>query len=120
MPKIQFTIPGQAPSKGNFRRAGKDWRKRWRRIKEFEEDVGKRATSAGAKQIAKKYNDKDVTVTTDCYNQRADAGNIAKGVVDAMKGICYKDDAGVREQNYPYKDRKKGRVVVTVEWKKRK
>lgn len=121
---IQFCYWGQAPSKSNYR-----WsrtlaaRKKWARIKQFEEDFGVLAREAWVhakrngfqgSMLRKKP---PVSVIMWPYNQKIDASNIGKGALDALEGICYLNDKHVGCDIKPMQhDRKGGRIYVQVQW----
>lgn len=109
-------VLGQAPSKGNFRRGGRNWRTRWGRIKDFEQEIGSIAMTDAEIRRAYATHGEPNTVRTFCYNQRADAGNISKGVLDALEGVLYVNDRVIRDDAVPRKDKGKARVEIEVEW----
>lgn len=110
---ITITVPGQAPSKSNYRHHSKDWRKKWKRIKGFEEAVGKAAIAAGAKQMRRKYNG-SVHVHTATYKQRIDPSNAEKAIHDALQGICYDNDKTISNSCEAKRDKGKARIVITI------
>lgn len=121
LPSIRFTIEGKCPSKGNYRwRNDAAARKRWKRIKDFEEMVANLATAKGAKAHARHHRDQDVRVNVTCYNQQGDSDGIAKGVYDALQHIAYDNDKHIDKANKPVTDDKGARVVVTITWRERK
>lgn len=116
---INFVYRGQAPSKSNFRRGGKDWRKKWSRLKQFEEEIGWLARAEISKldecPTVWLYDYPEPTVTVYAYAQRADADNIAKSLLDGLEGVCYLNDKYVAVKVFPKKGGP-GRLEVKVEW----
>lgn len=86
-PTLSFRYEGSPPSKSNFRRSGKDWRKKWQRIKEFESEIGWLAKAAGAS-----VRDEPAGVYIKASNVRLDLDNILKATVDALCGVAIADD----------------------------
>lgn len=110
--EISFWYYGQVPSKSNFRRAGKDWRERWSRIKQFEKDIKKLATEAGGKTMPR---GSEVELYYEMYNQLIDCSNGDKGLADALEGICYEKDKVVTKGGYQcFKDKQGPRMYVRV------
>lgn len=89
---ISFHYSGRIPSKGNFRRGGPDWRKRWAAIKTFQDDLAKCAIIAGAKR---KNLDGPKEVRIRVIGQRLDLDGACKASLDALNAVCYRDDAQV-------------------------
>jgi Holliday junction resolvase RusA-like endonuclease len=120
LPSIRFTILGKAPSKGNYRwKNDEAGRRRWKRIKDFEELVAQLAMAKGAQRLRKGFRDEDVRVLVTCYNQDGDSDGIGKGVWDALEGVCYENDKHIDKPNKPVVDNKGARVTVTVTWRKK-
>lgn len=117
MKRIRLVVPGQAPSKGNYRWSNsKSGRRRWARIKEFEKAVAEAAIEAKQKAKIRGIPKGRCTVDVVCHNQRADSDNIAKGAIDSLHGVCFRDDKDIWKRSHPQKDKEKGRVEVTVTW----
>ena len=115
---VWFVVPGQAPSKANFRWAGPDRRKRWERIAAFEREIGFAGISA---VTTRKHRDAPLgsrcCVEVACFNQRADPDNIKKGVLDGLeKAGCIPNDKTVDGRAYPEKDGLGARLAVFVWW----
>ncbi len=87
---VSFTVPGPVPSKSNFRRGGKDWRTRWARIVQYEQEVGLAAMAAGAKKHLGKG---PARVKVLLVNQTLDLDNSLKCPIDGLKGVAFKDDS---------------------------
>lgn len=115
-PAVRFCYRGQAPSKSNFRRGGKDWRRRWQRIKSFEEAVGWRALQAGGAGMLRRSAEYRCRVDITAVNQRADPDNITKSVLDALEGVCFVNDREVASSVRPLKDSGDAYLAVTVRW----
>lgn len=109
---ITITIPGQAPSKSNYRHFSKGWQRKWKRIKDFEGEVGKAATAAGAKKLAKKYDSVRVDVVG--YRQNADPDNWLKSCIDGLKNVAFPDDKDVASSARREQDKGKARVEITI------
>lgn len=85
---VSFWYSGQVPSKTRFRKSGKDWRQRWKRIKDFEEQIGYLAMAAGAK-----CSEQPVELYVLARKQRGDLDGLLKAVQDGMEGIAFVDDS---------------------------
>ncbi len=94
---LSFSVPGVVPSKSNFRR-GKDWRRRWTRIKAYEEEVGYAALEAGAAHALGRHGGKPVRVELAAFNQpgNLDLDGMWKILLDAVEGVCIENDRQVR------------------------
>ena len=107
---VKLTYHGDLPSKSNFRKSGKDWRKRWARILESEIEIGWLAKAQGAK-----VTDKPVALTVVLYNQRLDADNSTKIIGDALENICYENDKQVKTWSVgTVRDKHGPRVSIAV------
>lgn len=115
MNSVSFSYVGQVPSKANFRKGGKTWRQRWKRIKNYEHDIGYLATQAGAKELAREHPLATVSVELDCYSQWADPDNCLKATLDGLIGIAFEDDAGVWSAARAHVG-KPARVEVTISY----
>lgn len=89
---ITFTRYGRVPSKSNFRRGGKDWRKKWAAITAFQEEIGILALQAGARPLYRKM---AVEVQATLIGQRLDVDNAGKAILDGLEGVCYENDSQV-------------------------
>lgn len=120
MRSLSFTYQGQAPSKSNFRWAGPDrWRK-WKRIKDFQDEIGQLAwlelVSSLIVSPAKALNEwSPPHVTIHAHKQRIDTEGANKAVLDSMIGVLYVDDKNVGVTAIPRPDGP-ARLVITVEW----
>lgn len=119
---VSFIIRGQAPSKGNYRHV-KPWKvpkgkvHPWTRIKEFEKRVAQKGMALKTAARRAGCKGEPTLVRTICVNQRADAGNISKGVLDALEGIYYNNDKLIGDDARPVKDPKqKAHVQVVIVW----
>lgn len=119
---VSFVIKGQCPSKGNYRHV-KPWKvpkgrqHPWTRIKNFEAEVAKKGM--GLKPAARRAGcrGEPTLVRTICVNQRADAGNVSKGVLDALEGIYYNNDKLIGDDARPVKDpEQEAHVRVEIVW----
>lgn len=107
---MKLMYHGALPSKANFRKSGKDWRKRWARIKAAENDIGMLAVAGGAK-----VTDKPVALTVVLYNQRLDADNALKVLGDALENVCYRNDKQIQTWSVgTVRDGKGPRVSIAV------
>ena len=107
---MKFTYHGNLVSKSNFRKGGKDWRKRWARIKAAENDIGMLAVASGAR-----VTDKPVAVTVVLYNQRIDTDNSLKVIGDALENVCFHNDKQVKTWSVgTVRDKHGPRVSIAV------
>lgn len=107
---MKFLYHGRLPSKSNFRKGGKDWRKRWARIKAAQDDIGMLAIASGAR-----LTQRDVAVMVVLYNQRIDTDNSLKVIGDALEGVVIHNDRQVRTWSVgTVKDKDGPRVSIAV------
>lgn len=88
--RIAFCYEGRAVSKANFRWSPRNAasRKQWKRIKEFESEIGWLAKAAGAR-----CSEKPAALYVIAINQRPDLDNCLKGCIDALRGVAFYDDS---------------------------
>ncbi len=111
--RISFWVKGRVPSKSNFRRSGKDWKKKWDLIVAYQTDVAKAAMSAGGRRLARGGR---VGVFILLYNQDIDADNAWKATLDGMEEVCYDKDKVVKKGGFDSREDDGGpRVRVLVE-----
>lgn len=107
---VEFVYEGKLPSKSNFRRGGKDWRKKWARIRATQDDIGMLAIASGAK-----VTDKPIAVTVVLYNQRIDTDNSLKILGDSLEGVVIENDRQIRNWSVgSVKDKDGPRVSIAV------
>jgi hypothetical protein len=87
---IRFEVPGVVPSKSNYRfsrtRKGLEG---WRRIKNYEAEVGKSAMVAGARYRQQPL---PISLTVMLVNQPVDLDNALKCPIDGLKGVVIPND----------------------------
>ena len=86
---VRFSVKGDAPSKSNFRRSGKNWRQRWKRIKDYEAVVGWEAKAAGASVRP----DCQVHVELTSFGLGNDVDNLFKSGLDSLQEVAFPDDS---------------------------
>ncbi len=92
MSSVSFTVPGRVPSKSNYRFANTDKaREQWRRILQYQQDVGMSALAAGAKKHLGKGK---ARVKVLLINQKCDLDNALKCPIDGLKNVAFYDDSG--------------------------
>ncbi len=80
------------PSKSNYRFANTDKaREQWRRILQYQQDVGMSALAAGAKKHLGKGK---ARVKVLLINQKCDLDNALKCPIDGLKNVAFYDDSG--------------------------
>lgn len=114
--RIQFCYSGQCPSKANFRWNSKDGRRRWKRIKAFEEAIGFKAIQAASAPKLRETLGKRVSVEIVAVNQRTDPDNCAKSILDGLEGVMFADDKDVAVSIRPGRDEGDAYVQITVMW----
>ena len=86
---VSFTVPGRAVSKSNYRHSKSNPLK-WKRVLDYQQEVGLSAIAAGAK---KRMGDGKVYVRILLVNQRIDPDGIFKVALDGLKRVAYPDDS---------------------------
>lgn len=114
--RLQFTYRGQAPSKSNFRWNSKDGKRRWKRIRAFEDAIGWKALQAAGGSKLRETLGKQVSVEIVAVNQAADNDNIAKSILDGLEGVIFANDKDAAVSVTPAKDEGEAYVQITVEW----
>ena len=114
---VSFVYWGMVPSKSNYRWSRTpEAKKRWAKIKHFEEELAIMAQHAWGRGSMLKM-PPPVTVEMVPYNQRQDANNLAKIVLDSLEGTAYTNDRDVGCFIHPmHRDKKGARIYVTVRW----
>ena len=112
---VGFWIDGVAVPKQSFRYTSKGGGYRDPRVTAWEERV---ACAAKEKLAGRAMIAGDLSVQLRFYmptRRRTDVDNLSKGVLDAIKGILFADDAQVVDLHVTkYVDRKQPRVYVAV------
>lgn len=117
---ISFVVPGAVPPKSSYRHDGsEEMRRLWKRIKEYEADVGMSAVAAGARRH---YGRGKAGVFMFLVNQRCDVDNATKCPIDGLKGVAFPDDKpeyldrlSVEWTEDP--DDRRPRIVYRVGWR---
>lgn len=122
--EVSFAYWGQVPAKSNYRHSkSRKSKAQWAKIKRFEDDIADLALEAWVKSRNGRRGMKNlphpITVTIEPISQLQDANNLSKIVLDGLEGTCYVNDKDVGCDIKPMKrDRKGGRIYVTVRWGK--
>lgn len=88
---IGFIVPGRVPSKSNFRWSNTaKCRALWKRILDYQQEVGLSALAAGAKKHMGKGK---VRLKVLLVNQVCDLDNALKCPIDGLKNVAFADDS---------------------------
>ena len=116
---LRFEVPGTCVSKANFRRSGKDWRKRWERIKGYEASVQEHALKAQARLLNARFGKRPLSVEVLLFNQpkNLDLDGACKNLWDALQNVAYSNDAQIVHSTlWKMRDPGERRVRLTVRY----
>ena len=118
--KVRFPRVGRVPSKANYRHGRKGTNKAWAKIKEFEQDMQKHALVFGGKM----REDCVVEIHVVLINQRVDADNANKAILDSLQGVYFKDDSkkylrSIHIEHLPDDPELSPSLVIEVRWYER-
>lgn len=91
--EIKFFIIGEVPSKKQYR-YDKFKRPKWKKIQDYQEEVGKAAMTSGAGMARKQAIKRGLRARIEIFahDQILDIDNIPYVIVDGLKHVAFEDD----------------------------